>query len=356
MTGLGVERMPRTACPQPSGSLAGVFSPLPPPIQGAERPTERRAGRTGFRWALRALVVGGLAGAAWLLTGAAAQAADRVDGPVGSLLGAVVESDTTAPVTGLLTAAAQPLELTRPAHQHRHHIVTDILDVPRRVLARPAKALDEVAHEPGGTTVDAVIGGADQVLREVAGPLRLTGGSTATQHRLTAVTVTGTRIPRPAAEHPRHPAGALVHVVDGPDRAVATSRATIDAVAVRRSMIGTTLRGPAAGVLRTAVPVRHGKAASTRSPHRSKPAAHPATAVPATGDTPGGDGPTDGWLHLGNVSGTPASWSGTPTEGGSAAFLPAAIASSTMVCQRLPIASDVEVRRTPAEAPTVSPD
>jgi hypothetical protein len=62
-------------------------------------------------------------------------------------------------------------------------------------------------------------------------------------------------------------------------------------------------------------------------------------------------------VHLGDVSGTPtSSWSGSPTEGGSAAFLPAAIASSTMACQRLPIASDVEVRRIDAEAPTVSPD
>jgi hypothetical protein len=73
--------------------------------------------------------------------------------------------------------------------------------------------------------------------------------------------------------------------------------------------------------------------------------------------TPGGDGSAPGQLHLGDVSGTPTtSGSGTPTAGGSAAFLPAAIANSTMACQRLPIASGVEVRRLAAEAPTVSPD
>ena len=77
MTGLGVERM-RTAFPLPSVLPAGVSALMPPHIQGAERRTEHRARRT--RWGLRALVVGGLAGAAWLLTGAAAHAADRADG------------------------------------------------------------------------------------------------------------------------------------------------------------------------------------------------------------------------------------------------------------------------------------
>lgn len=349
MTGLGVERMPRTAFPPPSESPAGVGSPLPPLIQGAER----RAGRTGLRWGLRALVIGGLAGAAWLLTGAAAHAADRVDGPIGSLLGAVVESDTTAPVTGLLTAAAQPLEIAHPAH-HKHHVVTDVLDVPRRVLTRPARTLDEVTHGHSGTPVDAAIGGADLILREVAGPLRLTGGPTATHQRLTATTAPVTRIPRPAT--------APAHAVADPDPAAATSRTEITAPATSRTTIAaaamsrstiTAVRAPAAPVLRTAALVRPGKIAS---PHRSKPAAHAAVA-PATEDTPGGDGPAaPGRLHLGSVSGTPTSWSGTPTEGGSAAFLPAAIVSSTMACQRLPIASDVEVRRTDAEAPTVSPD
>jgi hypothetical protein len=83
-------------------------------------------------------------------------------------------------------------------------------------------------------------------------------------------------------------------------------------------------------------------------------------AEPATdrGDsTPGGDGPAAPLrLHLGDVSGVPTSGSGTPTEGGSAAFLPVAIANSTMARHVPAIASDVEARRHDAEAPTVSPD
>src|SRR5882724_3764635 len=143
MTGQGVERTPRTAYPMPSVPPAGVSALMPPHIQGAERRTESRApGRRSTRWGLRALVIGGLAGAAWLLTGAAAHAADRADGPTGPLLGSVVDGGAIAPVTGLLTAAAQPLETVTQAH--RHHVVSDVLDVPRRVIARPAETLTEV--------------------------------------------------------------------------------------------------------------------------------------------------------------------------------------------------------------------
>src|SRR5689334_5066126 len=166
MTGLAVERLWRAASPS-SFSPADVSTPLPPHIQGAER---RRS-----RWGLRLLVVGGLAGAAWLLTGAAAHAADRIDEPGGSLLGAVIGGDATAPVSGLLTAAAQPLE-TVPAHHRQHHVVSDILAVPQRVLARPVELVSQVAHDPTGTTVDTVKGGVDTVLPGAAGPLRLTGG------------------------------------------------------------------------------------------------------------------------------------------------------------------------------------
>ena len=106
MTGLAVERLRRAASPS-SLFPADVSTPLPPHTQGAER---RRS-----RWGLRLLVVGGLAGAAWLLTGAAAHAADRADEPDGWLFGAVIGGDATAPVSGLLSAAAQPLEAV-PAH------------------------------------------------------------------------------------------------------------------------------------------------------------------------------------------------------------------------------------------------
>ena len=153
MTRLGVERMPRTACPPSFESPAGVSSSLPPLIQGAERRTESRARRTGVRWGLRVLVIGGLAGAAWLLTGAAAQAADRTDEPIGSLLGSVLYGDTTTPVTGLLEAAAQPLETLIPAHskhQYTQNVVHDILDVPP---TSPAPHVRKGSRRSGASTL-----------------------------------------------------------------------------------------------------------------------------------------------------------------------------------------------------------
>ena len=117
MTGRVVERDARTANLSASVLSTGVSALMPPHSQGAERRRAHRAGRTGSRWGLRALVVGGLAGAAWLLTGAAAHAADR-DPAVGglslgsSLIGSVVHGDDhTAPVVDrVLKAATKPLE------------------------------------------------------------------------------------------------------------------------------------------------------------------------------------------------------------------------------------------------------
>jgi len=343
MTGQGVERTRRTAYPAPVVSPAGVSALMPPHIQGAERRTESRARHT--RWGLRALVVGGLAGAAWLLTGAAAHAADRADGPTGPLLGSVVDGGAIAPVTGLLTAAAQPLETVTPAH--KRHVVADVLDVPRRLMTRPAETLTEVTQGHTGTPADLALGGVDQVLRKIAGPIRLTGGPAITRQLLTRATVPAVRTPRPAAGRPQHPAVAPVYEVP---------RALPVAVPVSRAPISTVHRVPVAAP-RASAPVKRGRTASVPSAHRRR-TAHSATTAPATatGETPGGDGPAGWQLHLGDVSGTPTSGSGTPTEGGSPAFLPAAIAESTMACHLLPIATDVEVRRYDAEAPTVSPD
>ena len=127
-----VERASRTAFP------AAADAPGP----GAQRP--------GVRWALRALVIGALAGAAWLLTGVAAQAADHDPTAVGaipdlSLIDSARPGDTTEPaVTGVLQAAAQPLDPDRQA---------STLDSPKRAVHRPAR-----------------------VGREITGTLRLTGG------------------------------------------------------------------------------------------------------------------------------------------------------------------------------------
>lgn len=364
MTGLGIERM-RAAFPL-SISPAGVSTLMPPHIQGAERRTERRARRT--RWGLRVLVVGGLAGAAWLLTGAAAHAADRTDGPAGSLLGSIVGDGESSGVSGLLTAAAQPLESVSPVHhEHRFHeyrvheyrvhdnrVVATVLDLPRQVLTRPAGR----SHDHVRTAVDAV----DHVLGEVAGPIRLTGGPATTQQLLAPLTEPAVSGSLPVIDRPAAPAARPVTPDDEPAPvAVAPAAETPRIAPVTSSAsnpIPAALPAPATA-LRASAPTRHVKAVSLPSVHHRHRVAS-ATRAPATAseENPGGDVPAAPLqLHLGDVSGTPAtSGPGTPTEGGAPAFLPAAIADSTMASHLLPIASDVEVRRHDAEAPTVSPD
>ena len=336
MTGWGVERMPRTAVPASSVVPTGDSTLMPPHSQGAERRMERRAGR----WGLRALVIGGLAGAAWLLTGAAAHAADRDPAPEGSLLGSsllgpVVDGDTAEPaVHRVLHAVARPLESEDTAHQH--HGSASILDIPARTLT---STLGETTRlHVRKTDADSALGGVDRVVRELTGPLRLTGGPGDSSPG--AVNAPLTKDLRPVADLLPHAAMP----------AMTTQRPVAAPVAHRST--------PASSVtdvlpmFRTAHPSTAGSTVVRQ--HVVAQAAEPEASVRET--TPGGDGPAPLQVRLGAVSGVSTSGSGAPTEGGSAAFLPAAVAAGTMAFHRPPIATDVEVRRHDAGAPTVSPD
>jgi len=268
-----VGRTPRTMVPlRPLSPPAGVTALMPPHSQGAERRTERRARHAGLRWGVRVLVIGGLAGVAWLLTGAAAHAADRDPEPSGpGLLGSVLQ------------AAVQPLE-SEPAH-HQYDSAA-LLDAPVRVLTRPVAAL---------TKDQDALDGVGRVVREITGPLRLTGG----------------------------PADSSLAGV--------TDRLT------------TPLRRITGILPNAAVPIR--------------PAPRPAPVAGSVPESPpGGDGPAPQQGCLGAINGVPAAGSGTGTEGGSAALLPATIADGSTAYRRLSNATDVDVRRHVAEAPTVSPD
>ncbi|SNT08658.1 hypothetical protein SAMN06264365_1381, partial [Actinoplanes regularis] len=166
MPGWRVERTPRAASGAVSSALGG--SPfMPPPSQGVERRLERRAGRAGSRWVLRALVIGGLAGAAWLLTGAAAHAAGPELEPVsGSSLetafGAAKPATGDEPVVGgLLKAAVQPLESGPEIHDR---VVTSIHTDSVSVQTDDEAAIDAKPL--------------DQDRRSVTAPLRTSGGET----------------------------------------------------------------------------------------------------------------------------------------------------------------------------------
>jgi hypothetical protein len=341
MTRWGVGRSARTAVPASVSPPTGATELMPPRSQGAEQRTDRHAGR----WALRALVVGGLAGAAWLLTGAAAQAADRVPTTEGqSLLGSVVDSDSSLPglpVTGLLHAVTRPLEADAAGTAHRD-VASTILAAPARVLARPAatltSTLDGATREHSATDTDTATGGIVRVVKEITGPLRLSGGSD--DSPLAPVS-------KPLTRTTRHFTGLLPQAAV-PMKAVPTDIAPgpVAAPVAHRAV-------PVSSALTEIVSVVHAKD-HVSSRHAVAEAAGSGT---IREDQPGGnDDPAPMQGHYGAISGISTTGSGAPTEGGSAAFLPAAVAAGTMAFHRLPRATDVEVRRLLAEAPTVSPD
>jgi hypothetical protein len=355
MTGRKVERAARTAYRSASVPSTGVSPLMPPHSQGAERRQEHRAGHTGSRWGLRVLVIGGLAGAAWLLTGAAAHAADRDPAGGGlslgsSLIGSVVHGDGhSAPVVGrVLKAAVKPLE-------SNHH----------RRSGSAAAVPDQVAHS--SSDADSALGGVVGVVRELTAPLHLSGEAVDTRK---LVPVTDVREPEPpqAATVPATPerpaATRVIPGTSGTAHDQAPTRSDVDPADAGETI------AEQGGIV---VDQDRKVPAAERQPDRWYPVGktvarqhtiadrHPAAATAAAepetvSDTPGGDGPAPLRVHLGAASGIPASGAGTATDGGAAAFLPAKVADSTVARHRLPIATDVEVRRHDAEAPTVSPD
>jgi hypothetical protein len=327
MAGWGVERSKRTACPAPT-TPTGITEPMPPHSQGAERRTGPGAGRTDSRWALRAFVIGGLAGAAWLLTGAAAHAADRDPAPEGllgsSLIGAVVDGDTAPPaVRNVLKAAAQPLESDRPAHR----VVSSLVTAPARVLTRPAEVLAETLDE--ATPKDDAV---TRVTRDLTGPLRPAGGPADTPEPAPVAAAPPTRATDLPAHEEQEPAARPAVRVSKP--MVAAAEAGGPAVRTHRP---TGKRNPI-------VVERHRAVVTAAQPD------------PVQDSTPDDDGPAPLQVRLGALSGLSTSGPGAPTEGGSAAVLPAAVGGTPVADHRLPRATDVEARRHDAVAPTVSPD
>ena len=338
MTG---QRMTLASSVAPTGV---PVTPMPPQSQGAER--------RGRRWALRALVIGGLAGAAWLLTGTAAQAGDHDPAP--SLLGSVkgvVEGSSTPVVDRVLQVAAQPLDTARPATK-KHRGVTAVLDEPIRVLTRPvASTVTQVTH--GESDATPVLGTAGHVVRDLTGPSRLTDGATDSQ-QLAPVAAPLTRTPdtdsRPDQATPDADA-ELVLETPAPAATPVTRAAAANRIADPV---------PVAPVVAPRQPAGHHDTAATTASagarHSIPTERHAVTAaVPDT--TPGGgDLPASPRVQFGALSGISTNASGAPTEAGSAAVLPAAVASGVLASQHLLRATDVEVRRFDAEAPTVSPD
>jgi hypothetical protein len=362
MTGPGVERDACTAFPLLSVSPTGVAALMPPHSQGAERRREHRAGRTGSRWTLRALVIGGLAGAAWLLTGAVAHAADRDPSAGGFSLGSSIigtathGDDRSEPVVKMiLKAATKPLESD-------HRVLGSAVALPNRV----AETLDRTTGSRSGA--DFAHGGVNRVVRELTAPIRLAGVAVDTRklapiadlpqdHLLNDVAAAV-----PPVKHPANSADVSGSENDAPgvdaDRSGVDRTGADDAAADQVG--GAAVMGEEIPEAEPVLDRRSTVGTTVTRQHSIAVDRHPAAVMVAepemVSDTPGGDGPAPLRVNLGAANGVPASGPGSATDGGSSGFLPAKVADSTVACHRLPIATDVDVRCHDAEAPTVSPD
>ncbi|MEU8239249.1 hypothetical protein AB0C07_13470 [Actinoplanes missouriensis] len=302
---------------------------------------------------MRALVVGGLAGAAWLLTGTAAHAADHDGGPAGSPDGSA--SHRVAPVSGgestvreLLEAAVQPLEFGYTSQCHRR-VVTSILATAERVLSGPVELPAEVIYD--GIAIDAYPYGAEPHRKPA--PSRTSGGSAddRKRHRPAAhaadpVTAPATR--QPDAELPLSDATepAAVSPAVGPSTAGGAQAAPTSASTSTKASRDTAGHTPA----------RHAKAQSRSSVHRRVPAARPASPKTVREEAPVQNGPEPARMNLGTVSGIPANGSGSSPEVGPVAVLPPRVGNGAVDNHRFPFATDVVARRNDAVAPDVFPD
>ena len=376
MTRSGVERFERT--PSVGVAPAGAATP-PSPTQVPGRDARRRT--RGLRWGLRTLVVGGLAGAAWLFTGAAAHAADLPapapeQGPsvVSLVNGLGNEADErgatdaaathtvldgverlTGTVVGTKAATGTDSRSNRPARQ------------PAATASLTDSITDLVPASPAPVVTDEVIAatnGVDGLVKVLAAPFRLTDGPARTRGLLAPLPTT-----EPIVQSLR-PFTDLLHSAADPAQArpdtdlsaVSFAPAVPAHAPVVQALSADGVPGlplaPTADLVRGG---EHGTGTASLLALQRFAAAHLPDGLAAT--TPGmtdapsrpDNAPMRG--HLGAVGGAPATGSGAPfSEGGSSATVPSSVVGNAVAGSRLPAATSVEVRRHDAEAPTVSPD
>jgi hypothetical protein len=341
MTGWRVGRFARTTRQPREVRPAGGSTLMPPPSQGAERRPERPAARSGSRWGLRVLVVSGLAGTAWLLAGAAAHAADhdpavRGSSPGSAPIGSVRSGDTAHPMgAGILQAADQPLESgDHPDLQYY---------AGARIRQRyPAPAVVEDARGRGGDT------GATGAARDLTAATRLTGGqSDPAAFAPVQQDLAGPGAARPAVQ--QHTARPYLVRPWTSVPYVPQPRKTGPAAVEQHHQAKPHEFDEAKPQSFSA---RHRIHQGKTHRHRAGQAERPGTApleVP-------GELPAPLQSQFGATGSVPAAGSGAPTEGSSAAVLPAAVGVQAVASHRLPPVADVEVRHQYAGAPNVQPD
>ncbi|MEV4621673.1 hypothetical protein AB0J74_23560 [Asanoa sp. NPDC049573] len=372
---------------------------------------ERKQRTAPRRVLVRTLVVGGLAGAAWLLSASAAQAAgaepvaDQGARSVLAPLTGVLEtakpvlSTATGLLDGALPVTAEPT-VERPVSTGR--------TTAQRVISDPAAAVVAPSTTAQGSIV--IAGAAPAAKPEPA--------AARTAVRLSIPDGTPSRSADRSGPHTSGPAGTPGPVAPlGVTRALAVPGALLTPVAqvalpvlapvtaflrpmtsmlrlfaaplfrtagaVTRTVTGT-LSGPRGRPTPAVTPVGfvgvHGRV-SSRTPGTTAPgsasvaeprATHTGTSTirqyvglservaSAASNRGNGDTPREPYpgpiRGEGSASGTPASASGSPAGGGAFATVPSSVVGSMVAFQLLPKPADSAVPRHDAEAPTVSPD
>ncbi|MEV0713410.1 hypothetical protein [Asanoa sp. NPDC050611] len=357
---------------------------------------------------MRTLVVGGLAGAAWLLSASAAQAAmaepavERGAGSVLAPLGGVLETATPvlSTATGLLGDVLPPATARTPVEQPvptgRATVGRAITDpaavvVPRTTADRSTTIADAApAHRPdhaaartadrAGVPAGPSNRSADRPATRVSGlagtpgqadPLGVTRALAVPGALLTPVAQVAlpvlapvTALLRPMSSMLRTFAAPLFGAVGVVARTVTgvlpgprgRPTSAVTPVGYRGVHGGTSSGTTVPGAATVAAPrAAHSETSTIRLPAgRPEPAAAAATSRDS-GEAPRlpYPAPTRG---DGSASGIPASASGSPVGGGAFATVPSSVVGSMVAFQLLPKPADTAVPRHDAEEPTVSPD
>jgi hypothetical protein len=370
---------------------------------GVER-TERTATRPAHvRLGLRVLAVGGLAGAAWLLSAASAHAAEATlpaeDAPtdlsVVSLVAGPGRSTVLSPLAETLDTTLGATDLV---HVGRASTVvlpsaTAASSVP--VTSQPATRPDGdrdstarvAAGEPVGAKAPAAqphaardrAGSSDGSLLGTVGglttPLGISGALAGPTGLLTPLTravdpvvAPLDRVLRPVTDALLTAAQPVTAALDSVTRAAfggdpAAQRA-YDLIPGASPVPGAEARpvqtGPAAVLGARTVGFTEASTDPFSGDRRYAGTELRSTGSPderpGSGNLPDRHYPAPLRAYLGGGAGIPAGGLGSHAEGGAFAVVPSSVVQSTVAFHRLPVTTDVAVLRHVAEAPTVSPD
>jgi hypothetical protein len=371
---------------------------------GVER-TQRAASRPAHvRLGLRVLAVGGLAGAAWLLSAASAHAAEGAlpaeDAPTDlSVVSLVDGSGGSTLVTPLADTLDTALVATDLVHVGRASTVV----LPSATVASSTPVTSQPAIRPDGdrdsTTARAAAGDPAGAAAPVAQP-RATRDRAGSGDGVVLGTVRGLTAPLGLSGALAGPAGLLTPLSRAVDPVVApldgvlrpVTGVLLTAAQPVTSTLGSVTRvalggdpagqraydlipGATAVLGAEAVPAHAGPAAvfgartvsltEVSTDSFSGDRRYAGTELRTTGspDERQGSGnlpdrhyPAPLRAYLGAGAGVPAGGPGSHAEGGAFAIVPASVVESTVAFHRLPVTTDVAVLRHEAEAPTVSPD